>query len=168
MGRRSRSTDVSCARPLPRTGGWRSTRKAMRSSWRFAKASNALAAAVASHAALAGGPIRVRMGVHTGEPLVTEEGYVGIDVHRAARIAAAGHGGQILVSQATCDLVGADGLRDLGEHRLNDLMAPERIYQLGDDAFPPLKTLNATNLPVAANPLCRSRVRDRCGHGTPQ
>jgi class 3 adenylate cyclase len=126
------------------------------------------AAAVASHAALAGGPIRVRMGVHTGEPLVTEEGYVGIDVHRAARIAAAGHGGQILVSQATCDLVGADGLRDLGEHRLNDLTAPERIYQLGDDAFPPLKTLNATNLPVAANPLCRSRVRDRCGHGTPQ
>jgi predicted ATPase len=93
------------------------------------------------------------MGVHTGEPVVTDEGYVGIDVHRAARIAAAGHGGQILVSQATRELAGGDGLRDLGEHRLKDLTAPERIYQLGDGDFPPLKTLNATNLPVAANPL---------------
>jgi class 3 adenylate cyclase len=58
------------------------------------------------------------MGLHTGEPMVTEEGYVGIDVHRAARIAAAGHGGQILVSQATRDLAGPDRLHDLGVHRL--------------------------------------------------
>src|SRR5262245_11218593 len=65
----------------------------------FAKASEALAAATAVREALADGPIRVRMGLHTGEPTVTEEGYVGIDVHRAARIAAAGHGGQILLSQ---------------------------------------------------------------------
>ncbi len=64
----------------------------------FAKASEALAAAAEGTAALASGPIKVRMGLHTGEPLVTDEGYVGIDVHRAARIAAAGHGGQILVS----------------------------------------------------------------------
>ena len=71
----------------------------------FAKASDALAAAAAARDALADGPIRVRMGLHTGEPTVTEEGYVGIDVHRAARIAAAGHGGQILLSQATRDLV---------------------------------------------------------------
>src|SRR5262245_36253721 len=119
----------------------------------FAKASDALAAAAAGRDALAGGPIQVRMGLHTGEPTVTEEGYVGIDAHRAARIAAAGHGGQILVSQATRDLVDADGLRDLGEHRLKDLTAPERIYQLGDGDFPPLKSLNATNLPVAASPL---------------
>jgi predicted ATPase len=118
----------------------------------FARASDALAAADDAQAAL-DGPIRVRIGLHTGEPLVTEEGYVGIDVHRAARIAAVGHGGQILVSQSTRELVGAGGLRDLGEHRLKDLTAPERIFQLGDGDFPLLKSLNATNLPVAANPL---------------
>ena len=119
----------------------------------FAKASDALAAAAAARDALAEGRIRVRMGVHTGEPALTDEGYVGIDVHRAARIAAAGHGGQILVSQPTRDLAGGDGLRDLGEHRLKDLTAPERIYQLGDGEFPPLKSLNQTNLPVQPTPL---------------
>jgi NB-ARC domain len=119
----------------------------------FAKASDALAAAAGAREALADGLIRVRMGLHTGEPMVTEEGYVGIDVHRAARIAAAGHGGQILVSQATRDLVGADRLRDLGVHRLKDLTAPERLYQLGDDEFPPLKSVDQTNLPVQPTPF---------------
>lgn len=97
------------------------------------------------------------MGLHTGEPVVTSEGYVGIDVHRAARIAAAGHGGQILVSQSTRDLSSTDSLRDLGEHRLKDLTAPERIFQLGAGDFPPLKTLNATNLPIAASALVGRR-----------
>jgi predicted ATPase/class 3 adenylate cyclase len=119
----------------------------------FAKATDALSAAADARDALAAGPIRVRIGLHTGEPVVTDEGYVGIDVHRAARIAAAGHGGQILVSQSTRDLVEPDSLRELGRHRLKDLTAPERIYQLGDGEFPPLKTLNATNLPVASSPL---------------
>jgi predicted ATPase len=119
----------------------------------FGTASDAVAAAGRARDALADGPIRVRIGLHTGEPLLTDEGYVGIDVHRAARIAAAGHGGQILVSQSTRDLAAVDGLRDLGDHRLKDLTAPERIYQLGDDDFPPLKSLNTTNLPVASNPL---------------
>ncbi len=119
----------------------------------FARAGDALAAARQGQEALAGGPIRVRMGLHTGEPIVTEEGYVGLDVHRAARIAAVSHGGQVLVSQSTRDLAGTDELRDLGEHRLKDLTAPERIYQLGEGDFPPLKSLNATNLPVAASPL---------------
>jgi predicted ATPase len=119
----------------------------------FSRASDALAAAVAGRDALAAGPLSVRMGVHTGEPVVTDEGYVGIDVHRAARIAAAGHGGQILVSQSTRDLAGSDGLRDLGEHRLKDMSAPERIYQLGDGDFPPLKSLNNSNLPLRADPL---------------
>jgi predicted ATPase/class 3 adenylate cyclase len=119
----------------------------------FAKASDALNAAAQGRKALIPGPVKVRMGLHTGEPVVTDEGYVGIDVHRAARIAAAGHGGQILVSRATRDLAGSHSLRDLGEHRLKDLTAPERIYQLGDRDFPPLKSLNATNLPVASNPL---------------
>jgi predicted ATPase/class 3 adenylate cyclase len=119
----------------------------------FAKATDALAAAAEATNALKAGRLRVRMGLHTGEPLVTEEGYVGIDVHRAARIAAAGHGGQILVSQSTRDLAGADGLRDLGEHRLKDLTAPERIHQFGEGDFPPLKSLNQTNLPMQPSPL---------------
>jgi predicted ATPase len=119
----------------------------------FPKASDALAAATAAREALADGPIRVRMGLHTGEPIVTEEGYVGIDVHRAARIAAAGHGGQILVSQATRDLAGADSLHDLGMHRLKDLAAPERLYQVDDDEFPPLKSVDQTNLPVQPTPF---------------
>jgi predicted ATPase/class 3 adenylate cyclase len=119
----------------------------------FAKASDALAAAAAGRDALSGGPVRVRMGLHTGEPLLTNEGYVGIDVHRAARIAAAGHGGQILVSQSTCDLAGGEGMRDLGRRRLKDLAAPERLYQLGDEEFPPLKSVDATNLPVQPTPL---------------
>ena len=119
----------------------------------FAKASDALAAAADARDALAGGPIRVRMGVHTGEPTMTEEGYVGLDIHRAARIAAAGHGGQILISQATRDLAGADRLRDLGFHRLKDLTAPERLYQLGEDDFPPLKSIDQTNLPVQPTPF---------------
>jgi predicted ATPase/class 3 adenylate cyclase len=119
----------------------------------FAKASDALAAATAAREALAEGPVRVRMGLHTGEPTVTEEGYVGIDVHRAARIAAAGHGGQILVSQATRDLAGADRLRDLGLHRLKDLAAPERLYQLDDDEFPPVRSVDQTNLPVQPTPF---------------
>jgi predicted ATPase len=119
----------------------------------FAKASDAIAAAAEGRGVVAAGPIRVRMGLHTGEPLVTAEGYVGIDVHRAARIAAAGHGGQILVSQSTRDLAGVDGLRDLGEHRLKDLTASERLYQLGVGDFPSLKSLNQTNLPVQPTPL---------------
>jgi hypothetical protein len=90
------------------------------------------------------------MGLHTGTPFVAAEGYVGPDVNRAARIAACGHGGQVLVSASTASLLGTDGLRDLGEHRLKDLSAPERIYQLGDEEFPALKSLYRTNLPVPA------------------
>ena len=97
--------------------------------------------------------IPVRMGIHTGTPLVTDEGYVGADVHKAARIAAAGHGGQVLISSATAALAGSVGLRDLGEHRLRDLSAPERIFQLGEGEFPRLKTLHQTNLPVPMTPF---------------
>jgi predicted ATPase len=99
---------------------------------------------------LVGGPIQIRAGIHTGTPLVAEGGYVGVDVHRAARIAACGSGGQVLVSAATAALVGTDELRDLGEHRLKDLSAPERLYQLGGREFPPLRTLYRTNLPIPA------------------
>lgn len=69
----------------------------------------------------------MRIGLHTGTPLVTDEGYVGQDVHRAARIAAAGYGGQVLVSASTAALVSTDALGDLGEHRFKDLAAPERV-----------------------------------------
>jgi predicted ATPase/class 3 adenylate cyclase len=119
----------------------------------FARASDAVAAAADSQRALAGGPIRVRMGLHTGEPRLTEEGYVGLDVHKGARIAAVGHGGQVLLSQTTRALVDAN-VRDLGTHRLKDLSAPERIYQLEieglPDVFPLLKTVESgmKNLPA--------------------
>jgi predicted ATPase/class 3 adenylate cyclase len=115
----------------------------------FSTAPAALAAAAEAQDALAAGPIRVRIGIHTGTPQVTDEGYVGADVHRAARIAAAGHGGQILVSSSTASLV-EDRLRDLGEHRLKDLAASERIYQLGGESFPRLTSLYRTNLPIPA------------------
>ena len=85
----------------------------------FPTAPGALAAAAAFTEALASGPLQVRVGLHTGTPLLTEEGYVGRDVHRAARIAAAGHGGQVLVSASAAALVPRAGaaLVDLGEHR---------------------------------------------------
>jgi hypothetical protein len=119
----------------------------------FATAPAALEAAQEAQQGLASGPIRVRIGIHTGTPHLTEEGYVGADVHRAARIAACGHGGQTLVSASAAVLAAGDALRDLGEHRLKDLSAAERIYQLGTDDFPPLKTLYQTNLPVSATPF---------------
>jgi predicted ATPase/class 3 adenylate cyclase len=118
----------------------------------FAAAPAALAAAAELTDALSSGSVRVRVGLHTGTPLRSDEGYVGIDVHRAARIAASGHGGQVLVSQETAALVDGD-LRDLGEHRFKDLLAAERVYQLGSEDFPPLRSLGRTNLPVAAWPL---------------
>jgi predicted ATPase/class 3 adenylate cyclase len=119
----------------------------------FPTAPGALAAARDFTARLAAsGRIQVRVGVHTGAPLLGEEGYVGHDVHRAARIAAAGHGGQVLVSAATARLVDV-ALTDLGEHRFKDLAVPERVYQLGDGAFPPLKSLYRANLPVPGTPL---------------
>ena len=119
----------------------------------FPTAPGGVAAAEEVREALRPGRIRVRIGVHTGTPLLSSEGYIGPDIHRAARIAAAGHGGQVLVSSATAALVRTDALRDLGERRLKDLSAPERIYQLGEDEFPPLKSLHQTNLPVPATPF---------------
>src|SRR5207244_636005 len=118
----------------------------------FPRADEAAAAAIEGQRALtarnwpAGSSLRVRMGIHTAEPTATDEGYYGLGVHRAARIMAAAHGGQILVSLAAssvledAELQGAT-LRDLGEHWLKDLDRPERIYQLNvaglKSAFPP-------------------------------
>jgi predicted ATPase/class 3 adenylate cyclase len=131
----------------------------------FASPSGALAAAVQAQQALAthdwpaGSSVRVRMGLHTGEALVRDGTYVGLDVHRAARIAAVGHGGQVLLSESTRALVQQSlpdvaELRDLGRHRLKDLTQPERIYEVviaGLPAqFPALRSLDASpnNLPT--------------------
>ena len=124
----------------------------------FARASDALAAATEGQRGLEAGRVRVRMGLHTGEPLLTDEGYVGMVVHRGARIADAAHGGQVLLSAAVAALVDGrlpDGvtLRDLGRVRLKDLAAPEQVYQVVHpqlrQTFPPLRSLEATpnNLP---------------------
>ena len=117
-----------------------------------------------------GQPVKVRMGLHTGEPIVVDGDYVGMDVHRAARIAACGHGGQIVVSARLLDLVSGslpDGVRvrDLGDHWLKDLPAPEHLLQLDvaglPDTFPPLKSLEPpTNVPRDATALV-GRRRER-------
>jgi DNA-binding NarL/FixJ family response regulator len=84
--------------------------------------------------------VRVRIGIHTGEPMRVEGAYVGVDVHRAARVCAAGHGGQVLLSEASASALGNGVvLRDLGEHHLRGLERGEHLYQLGDAEFPPLR-----------------------------
>jgi len=131
----------------------------------FADAKNAVVAAVAAQRVLADHPwpqdvnVRVRMGLHTGDPITTEDGYVGIDIHRAARISQVAWGGQIIVSHRTRELLEhalpeGMSLRDLGQHRLKDLQRPEQIFQIlgpGLPAdFPPLRSLDPklTNLPT--------------------
>jgi class 3 adenylate cyclase len=124
----------------------------------FPRATQAVAAAVQIQRALTtepwpqGGTVRVRIGIHTGEPIQTTEGYTGLDVIRAARIKDAGHGGQVLLSASTAAIV-QDALldelhlRDIGAHRLKGLLRPERIFQLIipglPDNFPPLHTLDS-------------------------
>src|SRR6266566_6114069 len=132
----------------------------------FRSGKNGAAAAAAAQRALAehswsdGNEVRVRMGLHTGEPRLVERAYVGLDVHRAARVMAAGHGGQVLLSKSTKTQLGADlPLLDLGEHRLKDLLQPEHLFQLVIEGlpseFPALKTLGnrPTNLPAQPNPM---------------
>jgi len=116
----------------------------------FTDARKAVAAAANAQEVLAEGRIRVRIGLHTGVPKRVGEGYVGEDVHLGARIAAAGHGGQVLLSRETRDLVDTD-LTDLGEHRLKDFSEPVCLFQLGSRRFPPLKTISNTNLPRPAS-----------------
>ncbi len=136
----------------------------------FARATDAVQSSVSaqralgSHAFPHGAVVPVRMGLHTGEPQRTAEGYVGLDVHRAARLMSTGHGGQVLLSQTTCSLVEQNlpegvSLRDLGEHRLKDLGRPMRLFQLViadlPTDFPPPHTLESfpNNLPVQPTPF---------------
>jgi len=116
----------------------------------FARASDALAAAEAAQRAL---EIPVRIGIHTGEPQLTQGGYVGIDVHRAARICSVAHGRQVVLSERSASLVDDGVVVDLGLHRLKDLGEPVKLFQLGEKEFPPLRSLNATNLPAQPAPL---------------
>jgi class 3 adenylate cyclase len=140
----------------------------------FAGAREALAAAAEMQRAIAAEPwppdgvLRVRMGIHTGEPERDDGGYVGLDVHVAARICAAGHGDQVVVSQATRDVAGeepAPGLsfRPLGRHRLKDVPDPQQLFQLGGAGlatdFPPLRTLAGATLPALHHRLV-GRVSD--------
>jgi len=135
----------------------------------FETADAALSAAIQGQRQLAtypwpgGEAVRVRMGVHTGSPVVHDGGYVGMDVHRAARIAGAAHGGQLVVSAATLELARSHlpaeaRVRDLGSHRMRDLPTPEHVFQIdvegGETGFPPLRTLGAsTSLPEPLTPL---------------
>jgi class 3 adenylate cyclase len=127
----------------------------------FTRARDAALAAVDAQRALterdwpAGQELRIRMGLHTAEPHRWEEGYVGVGVHRAARICSVGHGGQVLLSRSTAGLIDDEdlpgiALRDLGAHRLRGLDRPERIFQLLVDGlpseFPPLKTMEGAGL----------------------
>ena len=110
----------------------------------FEQPAHAVAAAVSAQRTFAGDEVRVRMGIHTGRPALSEGSYFGVDVHRAARICDAGHGGQILASADTGNaLNGETELRDLGEHELRGLPRPERILQLVAPGlpldFPPLR-----------------------------
>jgi len=129
----------------------------------FARAGDAMGAALAAQAALAeeawpsGARIQVRMGLHTGEAEVRDGDYFGIAVNRAARLMAVGHGGQVLCSEATAGLLSDSRLSlvDLGEHRLRDLSAPQRVFQVGDGRFAPLRSLTAVpgNLPTVLTEL---------------
>ena len=144
----------------------------------FGSAIDAVRCCVAAQRALyshdwpGGIPVRVRMGLHSGEPVRHEDGYVGLDVHRAARIAAVAHGGQVVLSEATRQLAGSRlpagaSLRDLGLHRLKDIEAPEHIYQLAaaglPERFPPLKSTlaEAAARPAAGAAPIVGRVAER-------
>lgn len=155
----------------------------------FSRAKDAVAAAIAAQRAHTahdwpdGVEVRVRMGLHTAEPEVVGDRYFGLGVHRAARLCAVGHGGQVLLSRSTAGLVDEDevpgvAVRDLGEHLLKDLERPERIYQVRADGlaedFPPLKTVTEvarqSNLPTGtvtfvATDMVGSRSLLRKGSG---
>jgi predicted ATPase/class 3 adenylate cyclase len=140
----------------------------------FPTAHDAVAAAVQAQRSLAahdwpdGEQVRVRMGIHTGSPQIHHDGYVGIDVHRAARIASAAHGRQVVVSEVTARLADQNlpadvRMRDLGRHRLKDLNVPEHLYQLlipeAPADFPPLRSMGtSSSLPMTTSGLLGRRT----------
>lgn len=138
----------------------------------FERARDAVAAAAELQRALADEQwapeeaLRLRIGIHTGEPDLEDEGYVGRDVHIAARVCAAAHGGQVVVSRTTRDLVGDDvrggvSFQSLGSHRLKDVPSPEQLFQLLapdlPETFPPLRSLGGATLPALHHRLVGRR-----------
>jgi predicted ATPase/class 3 adenylate cyclase len=120
----------------------------------FASASDALSAVSEAMAGLEGGSIRIRVGIHSGEPVLDPPKYVGMDVHFAARVMSCAHGGQVVVSSATraaCDDRLQAALASLGSHRLKDISEPVSLYQLGEGSFPALRTIANSNLPTPAS-----------------
>ena len=145
----------------------------------FSSAPDAVRAAVdaqrtlAAHAWPEGLPVKVRMGIHTGEATLTGDDYVGLDIHRAARIAAAGHGGQIVISDAVRHLIAGRlddevGIRDLGEHRLRDLERPEHLYQLVIPGIPERLPAHPVRVGTLPGPADRGQFvhRTRTGGGS--
>jgi predicted ATPase/class 3 adenylate cyclase len=140
----------------------------------FPSADEAAEAAEAAQRRLAGttwpdgASVRVRIGLHTGTPLAVEGSYVGVDVHRAARVMASAHGGQVVVSEATAALLNGKPTRDLGAHELKDFSEPMRLFQLEvdglDGRFPPPRAVPSrpTNLPAHLAPLI-GRQNERAG-----
>ena len=124
----------------------------------FPTAAGAASATLGAQQALASGPIAVRMGLHTGTPTLTPEGYVGVDVHRGARVGALAHGRQIVLSPATAALLDGHELRDLGLHRLKDFETAIRLSQLDSAEFPPLRSRGSIELP---DPATRFLGRER-------
>ena len=138
----------------------------------FERASDAVAAAADLQRSLLvepwprSAPLRMRIGIPTGEPGLGSEGYVGLDVHLAARVCAAAHGGQVVVSRTTRDVVALDppggvSFRPLGRHQLKDIPAPETLYQLVapdlEESFPPLQSLGGAALPALHHRLVGRR-----------
>ncbi|MBD0328677.1 MAG: response regulator [Thermoleophilia bacterium] len=117
-----------------------------------------------SHRWSGGRPVRVRIGIHTGEPAIEDDDYVGIDVHRVARLCAVAHGGQVLLSQATVDAVDDVEVRDLGAYELKGLPERERVYQLvragGENEFPPLRDVGGIGTGAQAEPVGGGSGRD--------
>jgi len=126
----------------------------------FRSATEAVAAAAEAQAALMQGRIWVRMGLHTGEPFISEGDYVGLDVHKAARIGASGHGGQVILSAEAQALLGdAVPLVNLGEHQLKDFDEPVQLFQLGEGRFPPLQTFPTQPYPGRKPPSLAGSAR---------
>ena len=119
----------------------------------FPTAMGAVAAARDGQRVLEPGPIIVRMGIHTGTPTVTAEGYVGVDVHRGARIASLAHGTQTIVSPTTAALLDGVSLVDLGGHPLRDFDGATRLFQLGAGRHPPVRSPGTVELPNPATPF---------------
>ena len=152
-GRRSRRTAASSATRAHVIDGYEVDYEGDAFFYAFASATSAVGAVSELMRELDDGPIRVRAGIHTGEPGLDPPKYVGMDVHRAARIMSAAHGGQAVLSVSTVSLLEPQSfeLCDLGGHRFKDIELAIPIFQLGDGSFPPLKTISNTNLPRPAS-----------------